>query len=61
MQDNINGIAGWAKMKLNSEKTQVLIISTSKDHLSWKPALFLNGKQLELVGEYKFLGVIIDS
>ena len=64
MQDNINGIAGWAetwKMKLNSDKTQVLIISTSKEDLSWKPALFLNGKQLEVVGEYKFLGVIIDS
>ena len=45
MQDNINGIAGWAdewKMKLNSDKTQVLIISTSKDDLCWKPALFLN-------------------
>ena len=64
MQDNINGIAGWVdkwKMKLNSDKTQVLIISTSKEDLSWKPALFLNGKQLEVVGEYKFLDVIIDS
>ena len=64
MQDNINGIAKWAqewKMKLNSDKTQVMVISTSKEDLSWNPKLFLDGKLLKVVNEYKFLSVIIDS
>ena len=48
-------------MKLNSDKTQVMVISTSKEDLDWKPILFLNGKQLAIVDEYRFLGVVIDS
>ena len=48
-------------MKLNSDKTQVMVISTSKEDLDWKPTLSLNGKQLAVVDEYRFLGVVIDS
>ena len=64
MQENINGIAKWAddwKMELNSDKTQVMIMSTNRNDTSWKPRLYLNSRALEVVNEYKFLGVIIDS
>ena len=64
MQENIDGIGKWAnewKMELNSDKTQVMIISTSQNDIKWQPALSLNGRALEVVNEYKFLGVIIDS
>ena len=64
MQANIDGISRWAdewKMELNSEKTQVMIISTKSNDRKWKPPLFLKGQKLEVVQEYKFLGVIIDN
>ena len=64
MQDNINGLEKWAeewKMKLNGGKTQVMIISTSNNDLKWKPKLHLGERELEVVNEYKFLGVTIDS
>ena len=64
MQEHINGIANWAaewKMELNSDKTQLMIISTSREDREWKPKLLLNDIQLEVVKEYKFLGVIIDN
>ena len=64
MQENIDAISRWAddwKMTLNTDKTKVMVISSnSKDH-KWKPSLFLKGEQLEVVKEYKFLGVIIDN
>ena len=64
MQNNIDGISRWAdewKMELNGDKTQAMVISTSSKDTSWKPPLFLNGVKLEVVKEYKFLGVIIDN
>ena len=64
MQNNINGIHRWAeewKMRLNSGKTKVMIISTSTKDTNWKPRLTLAGKELEVVREYKFLGITIDS
>ena len=48
-------------MELNGDKTQAMVISTSSKDTSWKPPLFLNGVKLEVVKEYKFLGVIIDN
>ena len=63
MQDNIDGIDKWAKtwkMKLNAGKTQVMVISTSNADTDWQPKLTLEGKELEVVKEYKFLGVTID-
>ena len=64
MQENINGISEWAKkwkMVLNGDKTQVMIITTGQKDGTWKPELTLEGKVLEVVKEYRFLGVIIDS
>ena len=64
MQENINGIERWAdewKMRLNAGKTQVMVLSTSNADTSWKPKLYLGETQLEVVKEYKFLGITIDS
>ena len=64
MEDHIDGIARWEeewKMELNCDKTQVMIISTSRTDRAWKPTLTLNNHQLEVVSEYKFLGVLIDN
>ena len=64
MQRNIDGIKQWAddwKMKLNGGKTQVMVISSSDKDIKWKPRLYLEGEELVVVKEYKFLGVTIDS
>ena len=64
MQRNISGIKRWAddwKMKLNAGKTQVMVISSNSKDIAWKPELHLEGMKLEVVSEYKFLGVTIDS
>ena len=64
MQRNINAISNWAKkwkMVLNSDKTQVMVLSTSPEDTNWKPELLLDEKKLKVVKEYRFLGVIIDN
>ena len=64
MQKNIDGIKSWAddwKMRLNAGKTQVMVISSNDKHTKWKPQLKLEGQNLEVVNEYKFLGVTIDN
>ena len=64
MQANINGISEWSKkwkMVLNSDKTQVMVITLDKKDTDWIPKLELEGKVLEVVKEYRFLGVTIDS
>jgi len=64
MQENIDGINAWSKkwkMVLNSDKTQVMVITTGRNDSNWIPNLKLEGKRLEVFKEYRFLGVIIDS
>ena len=64
MQRNIDAISNWAKkwkMVLNSDKTQVMVLSTSPEDNNWKPELLLDGKKLKVVKEYRFLGIIIDN
>ena len=64
MQANINGISEWSKkwkMVLNSDKTQVMVITLDKKDSDWIPKLELEGKVLKVVKEYRFLGVTIDS
>ena len=64
MQRNINAISNWAKkwkMVLNSDKTQVMVLSTSPEDTNWKPELLLDKKKLKVVKEYRFLGVLIDN
>ena len=63
MQRNISGIKNWAddwKMRLNAGKTQVMVISSNRKDTDWKPKLYLEGAELEVVDEYRFLGVTID-
>ena len=48
-------------MKLNAGKTQVMVISSKDNDVAWKPKLHLEGLELEVVREYRFLGVTIDS
>jgi len=38
-----------------------MVISSDPKDLSWKPRLFLQGKQVKVVTDYKFLGVTIDQ
>ena len=62
MQAIIDGVSRWArdwKMSLNSDKTEAMVISSSNKDLKWKPVLHLEGAQVKIVSEYKFLGVII--
>ena len=64
MQAVIDGVSRWArewKMSLNQTKTESMVISSSREERKWKPILTLNGAQIKIVTEYKFLGVIIDS
>lgn len=63
-QEAINKIEQWAekwKMKLNGDKTEAMVIETTKS--GWEPNLKLGKKEkkIRVVNEYKFLGVIIDS
>ena len=48
-------------MCLNADKTQVMVISSSRKDTNWLPELHLEERKLEVVKEYKFLGVIIDN
>ena len=48
-------------MVLNSDKTQVMVLSTSPEDTNWKPELLLDEKKLKVVKEYRFLGVLIDN
>ena len=64
MQANINGISEWSKkwkMVLKSDKTQVMVITLDKKDSDWIPKLELEGKVLEVVKEYRFIGVTIDN
>ena len=55
-------VGRWAKkwkMKLNEGKTEAMVISQGKH--KWEPKLYLNNKEIKIVDEYKFLGVVIDK
>ena len=61
LQHDINQIQLWCdvnKMKLNTKKTKVMRISWST---SVEPNYTLNGTQLDVVSEYKYLGVILNK
>ena len=48
-------------MKINEDKTKAMIITSSAKHSEWRPNLEINGRQLEMVKTYKFLGVKMSS
>jgi len=64
MQEEIDKIWKWAKkwkMKINEGKTKALVISTKPADISCDPGLKLNGKEVQAVEYYKFLGIQADN
>lgn len=64
MQDEIDKILRWAetwKMRVNTDKTKVLVISSSNQDRKWDPELTGNDAPINTVSEYKFLGVTVDG
>ena len=63
-QQEVNKIQDWAtlwKMRINSSKTKCMITSTSKADRTWNPKLEIDGKQIDLVQMYKFLGTSVEN
>ena len=63
-QQEVNKIQDWAtlwKMRINSSKTKCMITSTSKADRTWNPKLDIDGKQIDLVQLYKFLGTSVEN
>ena len=48
-------------MKINESKTKALVISTKPADISCDPGLKLNGKEVQAVECYKFLGIQADN
>ena len=64
MQDEINKILRWAdkwKMRINEGKTKTMVLASSRKDTAWDPEFTANGKKVDSVNEYKFLGVTTDN
>ena len=64
MQEEINKITTWAdtwKMSINTSKTKTLTISTSRADTSAVLQLQANGKPIDQVEEYPFLGLVMEN
>ena len=48
-------------MKLNKDKTEAMVISSSNKDLSWKPELKVGEEKAKIVSKYKSLGVVVDN
>ena len=62
MQYEVDKIMNWAskwKMRVNTGKTKSMVISSATADRCWDPELTADGKQIDLVQEYKFLGATI--
>jgi ribonuclease HI/exonuclease III len=63
-QREVDKIKAWAnkwKMRLNASKTRSMITSTSSADRAWDPELKVDGKNIEAVQEYKFLGITVGN
>ena len=63
-QEEVNKITGWAetwKMKVNGSKTKAMVVSSSAKDQAWDPELEADGAAIELVQDYKLLGVKVPS
>ena len=63
LQKHLDDVSQYAlenEMKLNKEKTKVMLFNTASQR-DFMPEVNVDGKQLEVVEEYKLLGVIISS
>ena len=64
MQSEINKILEWAakwKMVVNTDKTNLMVISTSSADRAWDPKLQAGDDMIEPVSSVKFLGITIDN
>ena len=57
---HITNFASENQMKINKEKTKVMLFSRSKS-MDFQPVLYLEDKLLEVVEEIKLLGIIFSS
>ena len=58
--DKLSTYATHNKMKINQEKTKIMLFNSSKQR-DFQPNLVLEGKHLEVVEQMKLLGVILTS
>ena len=64
LQRDLDKLARWCakwKIKLNPEKTKVIIFSKSRSVIRAEPALFLYGDLLSYYNHIKFLGITFDN
>ncbi len=63
LTESLVHVAAWLEqscLQLNISKTVCMFIAKTKD-LSVVPDVFVSGERLQVVSEYKYLGVLIDS
>ena len=61
-QEGINKLCEWAErnsLQFNADKTKALVFT--KKVKFYKPPLYINGKEIEYVNTFKYLGVTFDS
>ena len=62
MQSEIDKITGWAeKWKINTNKSEVMAISSNTADTNWSPQLHADQDHLSTTRSYRFLGVLIDN
>lgn len=64
LTNSMVNITAWLKhscLQLNTSKTVAMLFTKSNNNFSVKPGVFLSGERLQIVLEYKYLGVLIDS
>lgn len=61
---SMDNITAWLKrscLQLNTSKTVAMFFTNSLKNFSVEPDIFVSGERLQIVSEYKYLGVIFDS
>lgn len=61
---SMDNITAWLKqscLQLNTSKTVAMFFTKSNKNFSVEPNIFISGERLQIVLEYKYLGVLIDS
>ncbi|XDV32774.1 hypothetical protein PO909_003497 [Leuciscus waleckii] len=60
----MDNITAWLKhscLQLNTPKTVAMFFTKFHKNFSVEPDIFVSGQRLQIVSEYKYLGVLIDS
>jgi len=64
LTNSMDSITAWLKhscLQLNTSKTVAMFLTKSHKNFSVEPDIFVSGEKLQIVSEYKYLGVLIDS